>query len=219
MKTVAVIPALNENKHLQEVVDGALRHVDQVMVIDDGSKQPLHSIIHPNNRVHVLRHVINLGKGAALKTGVVWASQHDFQLAVFIDADGQHDPREIPSLLDPIQRGVSDIVFGIRKFHGRMPLMARFGNIVLTKAMQMLYRIKIDDTQSGYRAMRLSVFDRISWQSPRYAVETEMIVNTGKCAIPFAQVPISTIYHDKYKGTTMIDGVRILLNMVKWRIL
>jgi glycosyltransferase involved in cell wall biosynthesis len=154
-----------------------------------------------------------------MKTGVVWAKQQGYEVAVFIDADGQHDPNEIPKLLSPIHAQRAEIVFGVRKFHGRMPLVSRFGNIALTKAMQLLYRIQVDDTQSGFRGLKLSAWEKISWQSPRYAVETEMIVNTGKHRVAFEQVPISTIYHDKYKGTTVIDGIRIMINLFAWKIL
>lgn len=219
MRTVAIIPALNEHERLVTVIQSASHFVDHVVIVDDGSKKPLAQYVQPNDHITFLRHAINLGKGAALKTGVVWAINQQFDTAIFIDADGQHDPREIPKLLEPISQGQADIVFGVRKFHGRMPLMARFGNIALTKVLRILYRIQVYDTQSGYRALRLSAFDKITWRSPRYAVETEMIVNTGKHQVPFAQVPIATIYHDKYKGTTVIDGIRIMIDMLTWRIL
>lgn len=219
MKTIAVIPAFNDIKQLPDVIRQASLHVDHVVVVDDGSREALAKHLPVDQRVTILRHIINLGKGAALKTGAIWAIHQQYDLAVFIDADGQHDPNEIPALLQPLTNSQVDIVFGTRKFHGRMPFVARFGNMFLTKVMQTLYRIQVDDTQSGYRALRLAAFDKISWLSPRYAVETEMIVNAGKHKVPFTQVPITTIYHDKYKGTTIIDGIRIMLNMLTWRIL
>lgn len=219
MTTVAIIPALNEHKQLQGVIEQARRHVDQVIVIDDGSRQPLSEHLPSWPNVTVRRHAINLGKGAAMKTGVTWARHHGIDAAVFIDADGQHDPNEIPQLLQPLISNSADIVFGVRQFHGRMPLVARIGNIVLTKALQWLYQVQVEDTQSGFRALRLSVWDQIAWRSPRYAVETEMIVNTGKHHVRYAQVPITTIYLDKYKGTTVIDGIRIMINMLAWKIL
>lgn len=217
MRTVAIIPALNEYQRLTTVVTDALKYVDEVVVIDDGSKKPLTDFLPSQERVKVLRHIINLGKGAALKTGVTWALKNGFQAAVFIDADGQHDPREIPSLLAPIKDRTSDVVFGVRKFHRQMPFVARLGNIFLTRTLQLLYRIKVDDTQSGFRALYLPIYQELAWRSPRYAVETEMIVNAGKHHVRYSQVPITTIYLDKYKGTTAIDGVRILINMITWR--
>jgi len=219
MTKIAIIPALNEYQRLNAVISETYQHVDHIVVVDDGSRTPLKDHLKSDNRLTVLRHIINLGKGAALKTGVLWAKANDFSIAVFIDADGQHAPREIPAMIDPIRRGQADIVFGVRKFHGSMPYMARLGNRFITKSLQFLYKIKVDDTQSGYRAIRLNSFDKICWQSPRYAVETEMIVNAGKHKVPYAQVPIETIYHDKYKGTTIVDGIRIMINMIAWRFL
>lgn len=219
MKTIAVIPAYNEHERLQGVISEVRSYVDHIVIIDDGSDELLEKHIQTDERVTLLRHIINLGKGAALKTGVVWAIENHFDAAVFIDADGQHDPKEVPTLLEPIIKGSADIVFGVRKFYGRMPFVARFGNMMLTKAMRILYRINVDDTQSGYRALRLSSFVKVSWLSPRYAVETEMIVNAGKHKVPFVQVPITTIYHDKYKGTTVVDGIRIMINLLAWRFL
>lgn len=219
MKIIAIIPAFNEYTLLNGVIEKTLRYVNQVVVVDDGSREPLAHHLSTDARVKVLRHIINLGKGAALKTGVHWAKREGCDIAIFIDADGQHDPHEIPALLGPIIRGQADIVFGVRKFHGRMPFMARFGNLVLTKILQFMFRISVDDTQSGYRAIRLASFDKIAWKSPRYSVETEMIVNAGKHNVPYQQVPITTIYHDKYKGTTVIDGIRIMINMIAWRFL
>jgi len=219
MRTIAIIPALNEYQRLGAVINDACQYVDHIVVVDDGSQTPLKDHLKSDDRLTVLRHIINLGKGAALKTGVLWAKSNDYNTAVFIDADGQHAPREIPAMIDPIRRGQADIVFGVRKFHGSMPYMARLGNRFITKFLQLLYNIKVDDTQSGFRAIRLNSFDKICWQSPRYAVETEMIVNAGKHHLPYVQVPIETIYHDKYKGTTIIDGIRIMISMIAWRFL
>lgn len=218
MKTIAIIPAYNENGRLQAVIDCTSKFVDHIVIVDDGSKKSLQQWLHPSEHVTVLRHLINLGKGAALKTGVHWAIKEGYDAAVFLDADGQHDPQEIPKLLQPLETGRADIVFGIRKFGGRMPLVARFGNVILTKAMQFFYKIYVEDTQSGFRSLRLSAFDKLLWSSPRYAVETEMIVNAGKHKVPFEQIPITTIYHDKYKGTTVIDGIRIMINILAWKI-
>lgn len=219
MKTIAVIPSFNEYHQIQKVVAATLSYVDAVVVVDDGSKQPLQDHVAMNTRLTVLRHEINLGKGAAMKTGVLFALNRHFEVVVFLDADGQHRPEEIPRLLAPIQANRADIVFGVRHFHHRMPLVAKMGNIFLSVMLGLLFRVRVSDTQSGFRAFRLAAYPQLTWESPRYAVETEMIVNVGKHHLRFAEVPIETIYLDKYKGTTVIDGIRIFLNMITWRIL
>jgi glycosyltransferase involved in cell wall biosynthesis len=219
MITYAIIPALNEHQTLQKVVDSCSHYVDQILVVDDGSKEPLADFLQDSQQLTVLRHKINLGKGAAMTTGVQYAQRHGAETAVFIDADGQHDPAEIPRLLEPLRSDQAEVVFGVRTFQKNMPLVARLGNTFLTEVLKLFFNINISDTQSGFRALKISAYPKIAWMSPRYAVETEMIVNAGKNKITYAQVPIATIYLDKYKGTTVIDGVRILLNIFKWRIL
>ncbi len=218
-KIVAIIPALNEYAKLSEVVEQVSKYVEEIIVVDDGSKRPLKDFLPSLPNLFTLRHKINLGKGAALKTGVEFAKIRKADFVVFIDADGQHNPAEIPALLTPLSNGKADIVFGVRKFHEKMPLVARLGNIFLTQISQLLFRIKVSDTQSGFRAININIYPKIVWRSPRYAVETEMIVNTGKARARFTEVPIQTIYHDKYRGTTILDGIRIFFNMIYWRFL
>jgi len=100
-----------------------------------------------------------------------------------------------------------------------MPFVARFGNIFLTKSINLMFGIQVSDTQSGFRALRTAVYPKLAWRSPRYAVETEMVVNTGKNNLRYAEVPISTIYLNGYKGTTVLDGLRIFINMLSWKFL
>ena len=218
-KIIAIIPALNEYAKLGEVVKQVLQHVDEIVVVDDGSKKPLKDLLPSLSNLFMLRHRINLGKGAALKTGVEFAKIRQADFVVFIDADGQHNPEEIPSFIAPLADNEADIVFGVRKFHKKMPFVARCGNYFLTKTLQLFFNISISDTQSGFRSFRIDVYPKIVWNSPRYAVETEMIVNVGKNNTRFIEVPIQTIYHDNYRGTTVVDGIRIFLNMIIWKFL
>lgn len=219
MKIAAVIPAFNEYASVTAVVDQTLPYVEAVVVVDDGSGRPLRRVLPNDPRITVLRHRINLGKGAALKTGVEYVRRLGFDAVIFLDGDGQHIPEEIPALLEPLTRNAADIVFGVRPFHTSMPLVARIGNVFLTGFLNLLFHIRVSDTQSGFRAFRLRVYPKIEWQSPRYAVETEMIVNAGKHHIRFAERPIRTVYLDKYRGTTVFDGIRIFVNMILWKFL
>lgn len=219
MKTAAIIPALNEFKQLSQVIRSVQPQVDMVIVVDDGSSEPLAEHLGNLEHVIVLRHIINLGKGAALKTGVEYAIEHGAEAVVFLDGDGQHDPAEVTTLLAPLKSNQADIVFGVRPFHTSMPFVAKAGNMFLSKMLTILFGIGVSDTQSGYRAFRTAVYPQLRWESPRYSVETEMIVNAGKHHLRFVEVRISTIYLDQYRGTTVLDGIRIFLNMISWRIL
>lgn len=219
MQSVAIIPVFNESNVLSNLITKTLGFVDHVVVVDDGSREPIAKKLPAMQNVTVLRHLVNLGKGASLTTGMQWALRQRTEYVVFLDGDGQHDPVEIPSLLTTLREGAFDVVFGCRQFHASMPLVARLGNIYLTNALRIMFGIQVSDTQSGFRAIRTAAYEQLAWSSPRYAVETEMIVNAGKHKLTYTEVPISTIYLNQYKGTTVIDGLKIFINMLTWKFL
>ena len=135
---------------------------------------------------------------------------------VFIDADGQHRPEDIPRFLEGLKK--ADIVFGSRTLNKRMPLVLKFGNKFINTVNDLLFGVKLKDTQSGYRALTAKAYKKIKWASQDYSVESEMVANTGKKRLKYKEIPIKTIYADRYKGTTIIDGMKIVLNMVWWKI-
>ncbi|HLC65559.1 MAG TPA: glycosyltransferase family 2 protein [Candidatus Nanoarchaeia archaeon] len=213
-KIWAVIAAYNEAGRIGRVLEGTRKFVDNVVVVDDGSKDSTFEAAKKN--AIVLRHSVNLGKGAALKTGCDFAIKHGADIIVVLDADGQHDPREIPRFLKALKN--ADIVFGYRKLNKRMPLVLRFGNWFINTVAEVIYGMKMKDTQSGYRAFRADVYKRIRWEATDYSMESEMIANVGKNKLRYREIPIETIYGDRYKGTTIIDGIKIVFNMVWWKI-
>jgi len=215
METFIIIPAYNEDEHIKEVIQKTKRHSQNIVVVDDGSQDNT-STIAQNEGISVLRHVINLGKGAALKTGCDFAFKNKAENIVVIDADSQHDPDRIPQFLESLKE--TDIVFGYREQPQSMPFILRFGNWFINKITMFLYGIKLKDTQCGYRAFTAATYKKIRWCSPDYSMESEMIANVGKHKLKYKQIPIQTIYSDKYKGTTIIDGVKIVLKMLSWRI-
>jgi len=219
MKTIAVIPAYNEDKNVREVVGRAMKFVDQVVVVDDGSTDCTYKTLEGlEARVVVLRHKVNLGKGAALKTGCAAALQLGADIIVMLDADGQHKPEKIPEFIKQFENKEVQIVFGSRNIGRDMPLVMMLGNKLLSLTSSILFKVYISDTQSGFRAFRAAVYPKIEWYSTDYSVETEVVVRTGKHKLPFREIDIETIYTNIYKGTTFVDGIRIFINMLIWRI-
>jgi glycosyltransferase involved in cell wall biosynthesis len=216
MKTVAVIPAYNEEKHVGDVVREAKNHVDSVIVVDDGSKDATYEEAERSGAI-ALRHVVNMGKGFALQTGCEKAVTMG-DLIVVLDADGQHDPKEIPGMLKTLEKEGLDMVIGARPTDKNMPAVLKAGNWWIKSMSSALFAIKAKDTQSGFRAFTKGAYDKIKWTSMGYFVETEMLINASKKNLRYREVPIKTIYHDNYKGTTLIDGIRISLNMLEYRI-
>jgi len=210
-----IIPAHNEQKHISSVIRKVRNYTNNLVVVDDGSTDNTSEIALREYAV-VLKHIINLGKGAALKTGCEYALKNGAKQLIFIDADGQHQPEDIPRFLEALKN--ADIVFGSRSLNKNMPLILKFGNWFINKVNNTMFGIKLMDTQSGYRAMTAAAYEKIKWKSTKYSVESEMIANAGKKRLKYKEITIKTIYADKYKGTTIIDGIKIVLNMIWWKI-
>jgi len=214
-KVAVIVAAYNEERHISDVVQRIRSSgFDNIIVVSDGSRDKTVKLALAEG-VTVLEHITNLGKGAALKTGVEYAIRMGAQALVFVDGDGQHEPEEIPKFVDALKS--HDIAFGARQRSKRMPLILRFGNRFLSGFIALLYGIKLDDSQCGFRAVRASAYPLIVWNSTGYTVESEMVAWAGKAKLSYIQVPIKTIYHDKYKGTTALDGFPIAWNMLMWR--
>lgn len=213
-KTFIIIPAHNEERHIGEVVKKA-KAFGSVIVVDDGSNDATAAAAKAQG-AEVISHIINLGKGAALKTGCDRAVKDGASQLVVLDADSQHDPEEIPIFLAALRD--AGMVFGYRAFSKEMPFILRLGNWAISKMTRILFGVKINDTQSGYRAFTSDTYQKIRWASSSYSMESEMIANMAKHNLKYSQVPIKTIYADRYKGTTIIDGIKIVMNLLWWKL-
>lgn len=214
VKPFIIIPAYNEENTIGEVVKKAKKY-GNVIVVDDGSKDSTFNAAASNN-VIVLNHLVNLGKGAALRTGCDYAFNNKAEVMVVMDGDGQHDPKDIPKMINEING--ADIVFSYRQKLYRMPFVKRLGNFIINSALSFLFRMKLNDTQCGFRAFKRNTYRRIRWVASDYAVESEIVAKTGKYKLRFKQLPIETVYSDAYKGVTVLDGVKIVLYMLWWKL-
>ena len=211
----AVIPAYNEQKNIGSIIKKTKKYVDNVIVVDDGSTDKTKEVAEKSGPI-VLRHVVNLGKGATLKTGCDFAVEKGAEFIAALDADAQHNPDDIPRFIEKL--GKYDIVFSYRKASSKMPLVIRFGNWFISNVVNILHGVKLNDTQCGFRAFSKDAYMKIRWNASDYSMESEMIAMAGKQRLKYVQIPIETIYSDKYKGTTIIDGIKIVLNMLWWRL-
>lgn len=224
MDIAVVIPAFNESKHLSGVLKRLTscptQHNLIPIVVDDGSRDTTSRIARAFPGVKVLRHRTNLGKGAAAKTGCDTAYKMQADIVVLMDADGQHQPEDIDRIIQPLL-GTNDVhlVIGARRMNEKMPILMRCGNIVLTLLSRILFKIQVRDTQSGFRAFRRQIYPTVRWNASNYAMETEMLILGTMQRLKCVEVVIDTVYHNSYKGTTVLDGLRILKTLVKWRLL
>lgn len=212
MQQTVVIPAYNEAKTIGSVLTEIQKVAQHIIVVDDGSSDAT-AAISQQAGVLVVQHKLNLGKGAALKTGCDLAVSRGAQRLVVLDADGQHNAQLIPDFLSSLDQGY-DIIFGCRTVPKSMPLVMRFGNKLISDLFGMLYQIKVPDTQCGYRAFTAAAYKQLRWEAQDYFVETEMLINTGRKKLKHCTLPIETIYAEKYKGTTVLDGVLIVVKLL-----
>ena len=213
-KTFLIIPAYNEAERIGAVLEKAKQYCKDIIVIDDGSSDQTFAIAKKSGAIS-LRHKINLGKGASLATGCEVALILGAEILVFMDADLQHNPEDIPRLVAAIQNQGYDLVCGGRKMNKKMPLSMRLGNFIFSRAIRYFYNFKLSDTQCGFRALRAKKYLQIKWQAQGYGVETEMLLNAWQKKLRCASLSVQTIYHDRYKGTTIIDGFKILAKIIE----
>lgn len=212
-ETFAVIPAYNEEKHIEKVVLESRKYVNKVIVVDDGSKDKTLEIAKKAGAL-VLIHTFNLGLGAALKTGCEAALSLGADIIITIDGDCQHDASEIPMLIKGLTENNLDIVFGEREFQ-KMPFVKRAGNYFFYLIGKAFFKMPIIDTQTGFRAFTKEAYEKIKWDSPEYSVAFEIVKNCRKNNLKVSICKINTIYIDNEKGTNIIDGLKIFKRIIK----
>ena len=196
---VACIPAYNEERTIAKIVILAQKYVDKVIVCDDGSTD-MTGEIASRLGAEVIRHERNMGKGVALKTMLTYVKPLSPNIVVTLDADGQHDPNEIPEVLKPIINREADMVVGSRYIEGSktdIPLYRKIGLKLVNLASKRSSRGIIKDTQSGFRAFSSKMLDfMLECKAKGYGIETEQLALAVKNGFRVAEVPITV----KYKG-------------------
>ncbi len=219
MIIVVVVPVYNEEKRAIDTIKKILRvSNNKVIVVDDGSSDSSLKMLRrhfgKNEMVVILNHVINLGKGAAMKTGVVKAWKIGADAVIFVDADGQHDPKHLLVFEEKLRD--NSLVFGYRDMSVEMPWVRKWGNIIAKNLVRVLFNIQRKDLLCGYLGFRKEVYRKIKWKSPRYGIETEMATKVGKNRLAFCEIKVDTIYIDKYKGVSILDALKILTQIPFW---
>lgn len=220
MKLFVIVPVYNEENRAVKTIKEILRtdKKNEIIIIDDGSSdnslRTLKNNFKNNSRVYISNHEINLGKGAAMKTGLKIAWKLGGDAVVFIDADGQHNPKYLPKFIKELDK--FPIVFGYRQLGKDAPWIRRNGNKFAGWLIGFLFNVKRKDLLCGFLGFRKNVYKKISWKSCRYGIETEIATKVGKNKVPFSEIKIDTIYIDKYKGVTIFDALKILFKIPVW---
>ncbi len=225
MRTLVVIPCKNLEAEVGDVVRGVLGlnlGLD-VVVVDDGSTDATSEAASRAGAV-VLAHDVNLGKGAALRTGFEYAVENDYDAVVTMDGDGQHDPGAIPDFLDALENSGADIVIGTRMHAvGDMPGLRVWTNRTTSRVVSALSRQNIPDSQSGYRLIRVRVLRDIAGAlvTTRYDTESELLIRAARRGYRISSVAIESIYTGTVSHINpFIDTlrfIRLVVRSVFWR--
>lgn len=219
MNIFIVVPFYNEQKNIADVAKSVNREGLPVVLVDDGSIDNYESKIKNLKLKYItfIKHKINLGKGAAMKTGAEFAFANGADAVIFMDGDNQHSPKEISGFADKLKSGKYDAVFGTRNFTKDVPLVRYLGNKLASVALNIFFGIYVSDVLCGFKALTKNAYKKVCWESTGYGVETEMTARAGKNKIAFCEIPVEAIYHDKVKGVTALDAFGIMFEIIKWR--
>lgn len=234
MKLSVLVPVYNEERSLAEISRRvcAVPIPKEIIFVDDGSKDRSREILtavqaehqqknDEQNTIKVFFQKQNEGKGAALKTALSHATG---DIVIIQDADLEYDPKDYPRLLEPIQTGLADVVYGTRFAGGGAHRVLFFwhsmGNRLLTLLSNMLTNLNLSDMEVGYKVFRSEVLKGIDLKSKRFGFEPEITMKLAKKRCRFYEVPIS--YHgrtyDEGKKITWKDGVAALYYMIRFRL-
>jgi glycosyltransferase involved in cell wall biosynthesis len=192
MKIYALIPGYNEAERIRAVIDASKPQLP-VVVVDDGSTDETASVAEAAGAT-VLRQVPNQGKGAALKRGFRWAIDNGADAVLMLDADGQHDPAEIPKFLNMYATNNSDLIIGYRNF-SEMPFTRKLANTIGRASISWAMGQKILDNQSGYRLVSRRLMEAtLESDEAGFEFEVDMVVLCIRRGMRLDWVPIRTIY-------------------------
>ena len=226
MNVAVLIPAYQPDAALIDVVRAlSARSFAAVVVVDDGSG-PEHRAafdrIEAIPGVRVLRHYRNLGKGAALKTGIGWIRKTLPHLAgvVTADADGQHHPDDIERVARALEQQLDALVLGARGFKGEVPLRSRVGNTLSRQVVRAVVGQKLADTQTGLRGIPARLLPHLlRIEANGYEFELEMLIAARRCPVPVREVPVRTIYQDGNRAShfnPLVDSMKVWFVLLRF---
>lgn len=216
MKAVVIVPALNEAKVIGEVLEGLPKRLKgisslSVLVVDDGSSDSTFQVAQKAGAL-VLRHVVNRGLGAAIKTGLSWARAKNADLAITFDADGQHNPQDLPKIASPILKKEADLVIGSRfREKQNIPLDRLIINWFANLATLIFFGAFSTDSQSGFRAFSKKAMSLIDFKADRMDFSSEILLEANKHNLKVVEVPIKAIYtpYSRAKGQKNTNAIPI----------
>lgn len=214
-----IVPAYNEDAVLAATVDDLIARNVQVVVVDDGSSTPARRLL-AGRPVHYLRHLINLGQGAALQTGTDYALLCGAEVIVHFDADGQHDPAAIPSLVASVRDGDVDVALASRFLdakHARdVPPLKRWVLKAGVVVSWMFTGAWLTDTHNGFRALSRKAAQSMRMEEDGFAHATEILALMRRARLRYREFPVHVRYteYSRSKGQSVLNSFNIVIDLI-----
>lgn len=225
MKPVIIIPVLNPDDRLIELVDALKKKEYPIVIVNDGSQENINlfEMLQVHFQCKLCRHTENRGKGAALKTGILYglSAYPNACGLITADADGQHSAEDIQTIAETLERNPECMVLGVRNLSGRsIPVKSIVGNRITSFVYFLSTGKWCPDTQTGLRGFPRK-YESVLLETPgeRYEYEMNLLIEIGRLKIPVLMVPITTIYHDGNRAShfhPLKDSMKIYLNIMKY---
>jgi len=214
---LACIPAYNEESYIQDVIKKSIPHVDKVVVCDDGSTDNTAKLAKDAGAIVISQK--NQGYGAAISTLFDYARKENAQIMITLDGDGQHNPEQIPLLIDAITTHNVDVAIGSRFLDDTTKASGyrKTGIKIITSASNYGTNFKVSDSQSGFRAYSKDAIDAIHPTEQGMAVSTEILLKISNKGLSVAEVPITISYNgDTSEQHSVPHGISVLANTLKY---
>jgi glycosyltransferase involved in cell wall biosynthesis len=217
MKTLVIIPVLNEEETLRGVIRGIRTSLPQadILVVNDGSTDATGNIAREEG-VLILEHPYNMGIGATMQTGFLYALRDGYDIAIQVDGDGQHHPESLPSLIKPLLEGHCNLVIGSRYLSDggfKSTFLRKLGIKFFTSVVWIFTGKRATDPTSGFRAMDRKGLKLFSEEYPSDYPEVEAVISANRKGLHFQEIP--TMMRDRQGGTSSIGMLSALYYMVK----
>ena len=221
-----VIPAYNEAAVIAKTIKSIPKKLAgkpvQIIVVNDGSVDSTDKAIPKLTQVHLINHLINSGAGAATRTGINYAKDLGLEYLITMDADGQHDVKDVEKIASEILKRKADFIIGSRLIQsGGMPWYRKIGNKFLSFITFAIFGVWVTDSQSGLKALNRKAMEKITFHSNHYAFCSEMLWRAKQERLRIKEIPVSAIYteYSLAKGQSNWGALDIIKQLIKRRIL
>ena len=219
--TYVILPAYNEATRIQPVIEEIAEKGYRMVIVNDGSSDNTLEVIKESQKkypksIYIYSHIINRGVGVAMQTGFDAVLRYNPKYIVNMDSDGQHSADDLDNVLKPLVTGEAEAVIGVRPLED-MPFSRNFANSVMNLLTRIFYHVSVSDSQTGFRAITIDALKKININARGYLISSEFIREVNDNNIPFAEVPIKTIYtpETQAKGTNVKEAIKILIQMIR----